>query len=190
MRTLAGYRPKVIKISGLCAYSVFNKNMCLGGSTCSNSCFVHNIWNVTLGFFNCFGPVARERPRSHNLISRDTLNSNSRRHCRIPPFTKVSLSYASNVEACMEYTCSERKPSNSDQAITPNLPTKIIPAKIRWLKLPGKSPMDMRIPPLKLKILLESSPLKSRILVRRSAAESPMTCETRLSCWVPPQPPI
>ena len=29
--------------------------------------------------------------------------------------------------------------------------------------------MDMRIPPLKLKILLESNPLKSRILVERLA---------------------
>ena len=34
----------------------------------------------------------------------------------------------------------------------------------------GKSPMDMRCPPLKLEILLESNPLKSRILVRRLAA--------------------
>ena len=30
--------------------------------------------------------------------------------------------------------------------------------------------MDMRIPPLKIKILLESDPLKSRILARRLAA--------------------
>ena len=29
--------------------------------------------------------------------------------------------------------------------------------------------MDMRIPPLKIKIMLESNPLKSRILVRRLA---------------------
>ena len=29
--------------------------------------------------------------------------------------------------------------------------------------------MDMRIPPLKIEILLESNPLKSRILVRRLA---------------------
>ena len=32
-----------------------------------------------------------------------------------------------------------------------------------------KLPMDMRIPLLELKILLESNPLKSRILVRRLA---------------------
>ena len=34
-------------------------------------------------------------------------------------------------------------------------------------KIYGKSPMDMTIPPLKIKILLESNPLKSRILVPR-----------------------
>ena len=33
--------------------------------------------------------------------------------------------------------------------------------------------MDMRIPPLKIKILLESNPLKSRILVQRSAVRVP-----------------
>ena len=53
---------------------------------------------------------------------------------------------------------------------TPNLPGKIIPAKIRRLKVSGKFPtLDMRIPPLKHKIMPESSPLKSRILVRRLA---------------------
>ena len=35
---------------------------------------------------------------------------------------------------------------------------------------PGKSPTDMRIPPLKTKTLLESSPLKSTIFVQRLAA--------------------
>ena len=39
---------------------------------------------------------------------------------------------------------------------------------------PGRSPMDMRIPPLEIKIMLGSTPLKSRMLVRRLAvAESP-----------------
>ena len=31
---------------------------------------------------------------------------------------------------------------------TPNLPTNIVPTNIAWLKLSGRSPMDMRIPPL------------------------------------------
>ena len=55
---------------------------------------------------------------------------------------------------------------------TPSLPTKNLPAKIRWLEISGKLPMDMRIPPLKLKILLVSNPLKSRILVQRLAVTS------------------
>ena len=52
---------------------------------------------------------------------------------------------------------------------TPNLSTGIIPTKIAWLKLSGNFPMGLGVPPLKLKILLESNPLKSRILVRRLA---------------------
>ena len=55
--------------------------------------------------------------------------------------------------------------------VTPKLPTKIIPAKICWLIISRKCPMELRIPSLNVKIMLESSPLKSSILVRRSAAE-------------------
>ena len=54
---------------------------------------------------------------------------------------------------------------------TPNLPasTKIIPTKIARLKISGKFPVDMIIPPLTIKILLESNPRQSTILVRRLA---------------------
>ena len=48
---------------------------------------------------------------------------------------------------------------------TPNLPTNIIPAKIAWLKLSRKFPMDLGIPLLKIKITLQSNPLKSTMLV-------------------------
>ena len=52
-------------------------------------------------------------------------------------------------------------------APTPNLPTKHLPTKmIAGPKIHGKSPMDMRIPPLKLKTKFESKPLQSRILVQ------------------------
>ena len=51
--------------------------------------------------------------------------------------------------------------------ITPNLPTKIVPTNIARLKLSGKSPMDVRIPPLQIKIMLESDPPKSTMLVGR-----------------------
>ena len=49
---------------------------------------------------------------------------------------------------------------------------RIFPTKIRWLKLSGRFPVGMRIPPLEIKILLESNPLKSRILVWRLAVSS------------------
>ena len=42
--------------------------------------------------------------------------------------------------------------------------SEIIPTKIRRLGISGKFPMDMRIPPLRTKIMLESNPLKSIIL--------------------------
>ena len=52
-----------------------------------------------------------------------------------------------------------------------NIPAKITPApaKIAWLRLSGKFPVDVRFPPLNIEIMLESDPLKSRILVRRLA---------------------
>ena len=54
----------------------------------------------------------------------------------------------------------------------PNLPTKIIPTKIAWLKLSRNFPMDMKMFPLKIKIMLESNPLKSWILVWRLAVRA------------------
>ena len=50
---------------------------------------------------------------------------------------------------------------------TPSLPTRTIPAKICCLRISGKLPVDIRILALKIKIMLESNPLKSRSLVRR-----------------------
>ena len=69
----------------------------------------------------------------------------------------------------------KHEPLKTDR--TPNLPTKIIPTKImptkiRWLNISRKFPMGLGIPPLEVKILPESNPLKSRILVRRWAAVS------------------
>ena len=56
---------------------------------------------------------------------------------------------------------------------TPNLPTSTIPTNIAWLKLSGKSPMGLGIPPLRIKIMLESNPLKSTMLVGRLGLLSP-----------------
>ena len=48
---------------------------------------------------------------------------------------------------------------------TPNLPTNIVPTNIARLKLSGRSPMGLGIPPFKLNVMLESSPLKPTMLV-------------------------
>ena len=66
-------------------------------------------------------------------------------------------------------------------AATLSLPTKIIPAKIRWLKLSGKFPMNMRVPPLEIKILIKSNPLKPWALVRRLAVLPDVIIPS--SCW-------
>ena len=47
-----------------------------------------------------------------------------------------------------------------------------MPSLPRWLQLSGEFPMDLRIPPLNIKIMLESNPLNSIILVRRLAVWS------------------
>ena len=48
-----------------------------------------------------------------------------------------------------------------------------IPTKIPWLNISGKLPIGMRIRPLNLKIMLESNPLKSIMLVGRLAVYLP-----------------
>ena len=50
---------------------------------------------------------------------------------------------------------------------TPNLPTNTIPTKTAWLRLSRKFPMGLGIPPLIIKIMLESEPLTSIMLVGR-----------------------
>ena len=42
--------------------------------------------------------------------------------------------------------------SHVSSACTPNLPTKNLPTKICWLKISGKSPMGLGVPPLRIKI--------------------------------------
>ena len=44
---------------------------------------------------------------------------------------------------------------DDDDYNAPNLPTKIIPTKTAWLKLSGKFPMGLGIPPLKINTMLE-----------------------------------
>ena len=62
---------------------------------------------------------------------------------------------------------SPRFGSGCSDPYSANLPAKIIPTKIRRPNKSGEFPTDMRIPPLRIVILLESTSLKCRILVRR-----------------------
>ena len=79
---------------------------------------------------------------------------------------------------------SREGPKTADLAqAKPNLPTKIVPAKIPRLNISGKSPMGLRIPPLKIKILLESKTSESRILVQRLDATRP--CGSPISDFRP-----
>ena len=85
------------------------------------------------------------------------------------PRSTSHLSYS----VCCSHRVAERRPldrgprAESVQHIarsawgrcTPHLPAKIIPAKTCWLTTSGKFPVDMRIPPLQTKIILESNPL-------------------------------
>ena len=73
------------------------------------------------------------------------------------------LLWETNLRACSVQACSN----------TPNLPTNITYAKIAWLKLSGKFSMGLGIPPLRIRILLESNPLKSRIYTRSPSQDSP-----------------
>ena len=72
---------------------------------------------------------------------------------------------------------------------TPNLPTKFLPTKIAWLRLSGEIPMGMRIPRLKIQILLESNPLTSEILVRRLAVSRRYSRGDWLGGLLWPSPP-
>ena len=64
----------------------------------------------------------------------------------------------------------------------PNLPTNIAPSKIARVKLSGKFHMGLGIPPLKMKIMLESNPLKSIMLVEKLGVVPPVSGEL-------PEPP-
>ena len=62
----------------------------------------------------------------------------------------------------------------------PNTTSLNTPSKIRWLRLSGKFLMDLRIPHFNINIMLESNPLKSRIVVRRLAV-----CYAFMFTWRP-----
>ena len=66
-------------------------------------------------------------------------------------------------------SCLVKRGKQSERSAKVSLHCNILHSKIRWLRISGKSPMDVRMPPLKTKILLESNTLRSRIFLRRLA---------------------
>ena len=60
---------------------------------------------------------------------------------------------------------SHKHPDSQPRRITtPNVATNIVPTNIARVKISGKSPMGLRIPALKIKIVLESNLRKSTML--------------------------
>ena len=66
-------------------------------------------------------------------------------------------------------SCLNRPAARFHMLPTRTVPTKTVPTKICCLNISREFPADLRLPPLSLKVLLESSSLKSRVLVRRLA---------------------
>ena len=62
-----------------------------------------------------------------------------------------------------------RKKTNCCDAECDVRPISLLTLSLLRLKLSGKSPVDIRIPPLRIKIMLESNPLQSIVLIRRLA---------------------
>ena len=93
-----------------------------------------------------------------------------------PPVPNCSMTWAPSARKTTSDVYSCRWRSLLTACRTPNLPTKIIPTKIAGLKLSGKLPMGLGIPPLRIKIMIESNPLKSIILVRRLAVRKSNHC--------------
>ena len=60
----------------------------------------------------------------------------------------MRLAGTMSVSQCCGLAQVEHARFESGRYDTPNLRTNIIPTKIAWLKLSGKSPTDMKTPPL------------------------------------------
>ena len=100
------------------------------------------------------------------------------RRCPPPPWPVPSGRWQKNERALKGQTN-----SIISRASVPNLPTKTFPIKIAWLELLSlRTWPDTRIPTLNIKIMFESNPPKSGILVRRLAAMAPSSAQ-QCSGW-------
>ena len=136
-------------------------------------------------------PPALRRRATKRILRRGVLNKRvgeeaTRKQSQLIPMTLKSWSLSAGTRMTDivyivlptedDATSRARRPRKRSSLVcaplTPNLPTNITPIEIAWLKLSGKSPMDLGIPPLRIKIMLESNPLKSIMLVGRLAVRS------------------
>ena len=76
--------------------------------------------------------------------------------------------------------------------VRPISPLTLHPASIVWLHFFGESPMGLGIPPLEIKIMLESNPPKSTMLVGRlgillwsTESKRPVRSVRELRIWIP-----
>ena len=105
--------------------------------------------------------LASRRQLSLSLYLSTSLSPSLSLPLSLPPSLAPSFQASCQPSWCGMYTCL--------WTCTPNPPTNITPTNIAWLKVSGKSPMGLGIPPLNNNIMLESNPLKSTMLVRRLA---------------------
>ena len=128
-------------------------------------------------FFNLYPAPTRghitNNDKRHKLYKLIVSSSNACNSSTSSTSTSTSSSRSSSSSTSSSSSSSssntDTNTSNTNMIIssTPNLPTNIVHTNIDWLKLSGKSPVDMRIPPIQIKIMLESPPLKSTMLVGR-----------------------
>ena len=135
-------------------------------------------------------PVAREQTRIIDIINDISIinninNTNNCNHHNTNTTTNNNYYADGGAQGCRGIVERTKASQGMQRCIgacrgTPNLPAEIIPTKIRWLETSGKFPMDTRIPPLRIKILLESYPPNSMILVRRLAVLTLVRCMMRV----------
>ena len=95
-------------------------------------------------------------------------------HIYIYIYIYIHIIYVGSSQKCRPQfpTISCRCKTHQNEAECAVRPISLLtlhPTNIAWLKLSGKFPMGLGIPPLQIKIMLESNPLKSTMLVGRLA---------------------
>ena len=99
----------------------------------------------------CGGPISVDpiRPQPRTTSSRTGRRRCCSRTC------SSALATASPPSGRAWSRSAGRCSASTRGSTTPNLPTNITPTQIAWVKLSGKFPMGLGIPPLKIKIMLE-----------------------------------